>query len=86
MHGNISAAGQRRPNMRVLDFGVPIPFNELNTVEIMEDIWKLAIYNPDIPGAIENVHPNKFIANLWPVEEFRHTPVIPISEKDLAEY
>lgn len=38
MYGNISAAGQRRPNMRVLDFGVPIPFNELNTVEIMEDI------------------------------------------------
>jgi len=44
------------------------------------------VFNPDIPGAIENVHPNKFIANLRPEEEFRHTPVIPISEKDLAEY
>jgi len=34
---------------------------------------------------MENVHPNKFIANLRPVEEFRHTPIIPISEKELKE-
>lgn len=72
--------------MWVLDFGIPIPFNEINDVEIMNDIWVLAVYNPDIPGAIESVHPNKFIAHLRPVEEFRHTPVIPISEKDLADY
>lgn len=49
-----------------------------------------------MPGAIENVHPNKFIASkciknlsnlaLRPVEEFRHTPIIPISEKELKEH
>jgi len=43
-------------------------------------------YNPDLPGSIENVHPNKFIANLRPVDEFRHTPIVPISEKDLKEH
>jgi len=31
------------------------------------------------------VHPNKFLPNLRPVEDFRHTPIIPISEKDMAE-
>ena len=43
----------------------------------------LARFNPDIPGAIELVHPNKFLPNLRPVEDFRHTPIIPISEKDI---
>ena len=42
-------------------------------------------FNPDMPGAIELVHPNKFLPNLRPVEEFRHTPIIPISEKDILE-
>ena len=42
--------------------------------------------NADIPGAIELVHPNKFLPNLRPVEEFRHTPIIPISERDLLKY
>ena len=42
--------------------------------------------NSDIPGAIELVHPNKFLPNLRPVEEFRHTPIIPISERDLLKY
>jgi len=42
--------------------------------------------NTDIPGALEVVHPNKFLPNLRPVEEFRHTPIIPISEKELYKY
>lgn len=53
--------------------------------------------NTDIPGALELVHPNKFLASmllfllillldLRPVEEFRHTPLIPISEKDLLQH
>ena len=40
-------------------------------------------FNPDMPGALELVHPNKFLPNLRPVEDFRHTPIIPISEKDI---
>ena len=52
--------------------------------------------NTDIPGALELVHPNKFLASksaihnylldLRPVEEFRHTPLIPISEKELLQH
>jgi hypothetical protein len=43
-------------------------------------------FNPDMPGSIEHVHPNKFMPNLRPVEEFRHTPIVPISEKELEDY
>ena len=42
--------------------------------------------NTDIPGSIEVVHPNKFLPNLRPVEDFRHTPIIPISEKDMRKH
>ena len=42
--------------------------------------------NTDIPGSLEVVHPNKFLPNLRPVEDFRHTPLIPISEKEMKKY
>jgi len=42
--------------------------------------------NTDIPGAMETVHPNKFLPNLRPVEEFRHTPLIPISDTMMKKY
>jgi len=69
----------------VLDFGVPIPHRFLDNPENMKTVRSMMRFNPDMPGAIENVHPNKFIANLRPVEDFRHTPIIPISEKDIQE-
>jgi len=86
MYGDIKSAGEWWDNMTVLEFGIPIPHNDIMDLEVMNCFITTTRFNPDIPGCIENVHPNKFIANLWPVEEFRHTPVIPISEKDLAEY
>lgn len=62
----------------------------------MKTLRRLFRYNPDMPGAIELVHPNKFLPSeyisclivlgLRPVEDFRHTPLIPISEKDLADH
>jgi hypothetical protein len=58
----------------------------INEPEVMKKIRYCARFNPDMPGAIELVHPNKFLPNLRPVEDFRHTPVIPISEKDLADH
>jgi len=30
---------------------------------MMEEIRSNVLYNPDIPGNIEDVHPNKFIAS-----------------------
>ena len=83
MYGDIKKAGSA--SLKVLQFGVPIPHDTLDDALVMSDIRLHTTFNQDIPGAIENVHPNKFIANLRPVEEFRHTPIIPISEKDLKE-
>jgi len=30
---------------------------------------------------MENEHPHRFLPSLIPVEEFRHTPLIPISDR-----
>jgi hypothetical protein len=49
----------------------------------MKTVRSMMRFNPDTPGALELVHPNKFLPNLRPVEDFRHTPIIPISEKDI---
>ena len=65
---------------------MPIPFEFVSDQEKMTKVRSMFRVNTDIPGAIEVVHPNKFLPNLRPVEEFRHTPIIPISEKDLFKY
>ena len=83
MYGDITKAGE--VDLRVLDFGVPIPHRFLETEDHMKTVRSMARFNPDMPGAIELVHPNKFMTNLRPVEDFRHTPIIPISEKDILE-
>jgi hypothetical protein len=69
--------------LRVLEFGVPIPHQFLADEVAMKTLRSLMRFNPDIPGALELVHPNKFLPNLRPVDDFRHTPIIPISEKDI---
>ena len=86
--------------IQVLEFGVPIPFEFVADEENMKKVRSMYRVNTDIPGAIELVHPNKFLpskylfsqsncsifVDLRPVEEFRHTPLIPISERDLSKY
>jgi len=52
----------------------------------MKEVRSMFRVNTDIPGAMEVVHPNKFLPNLRPIEDFRHTPLIPVSEKDLLKY
>ena len=47
--------------VQVLEFGVPIPFEHINNAPYMKKIRSLFRFNPDIPGAIELVHPNKFL-------------------------
>ena len=70
----------------MLEFGIPIPFEFVADDDNMTKVRSMYRVNTDIPGAIELVHPNKFLPNLIPVEEFRHTPIIPISERDLLKY
>jgi hypothetical protein len=39
-----------------------------------------------MPGTIENEHPHKFLPNLRPIEEFRNTPLIPISDRQMSDF
>jgi hypothetical protein len=84
MYGNVQKAGETQHS--IFQFGNPIPLSVINNDKIMIRIRKACLYNRDLPGNIEDVHPNKFIADLRPIEEFRHTPVVPISETDLKSY
>lgn len=84
MYGDIKKAGDSE--LQVLDFGVPIPQKFLDEERNMKFLRSMFRFNQDIPGAIEVVHPNKFLPNLRPVEDFRHTPIIPISERDIMEH
>lgn len=59
MYGDIKKAGES--NLRVLDFGIPIPFDFINDEDNMKKLRMEFRYNPDMPGAIELVHPNKFL-------------------------
>ena len=38
-----------------------------------------------MPGCIENEHTHRFM-KIRPIEEFRHTPLIPISDKQMNEF
>jgi hypothetical protein len=35
---------------------------------------------------MENEHPHRFLPELRPLEEFRNTPLIPVSERQLREH
>ena len=59
MYGDIQPAGQS--GLKVLEFGIPIPYETLNDVETMKKYRDMFLFNPDMPGAIELVHPNKFL-------------------------
>lgn len=83
MYGDVKEAGDTQ--LAVLEFGVPIPHKLLETERHMKQIRSMFRFNPDMPGALELVHPNKFLPNLRPVDDFRNTPIIPISEKDMLE-
>ena len=84
MYGDVREAGAVQ--LPVLEFGIPIPHKFLDDESNMKTLRSMFRFNPDMPGAIELVHPNKFLANLRPVEDFRHTPIIPISERDIIEH
>lgn len=59
MYGDIRRAGDVQ--LRVLEFGVPIPYDFITDEETMKRTRAMYRVNFDIPGAIEAVHPNKFL-------------------------
>jgi len=44
----------------------------------LAELRKRYTLNINLPGSVENENPNNFL-QLRPIEEFRHTPLIPIS-------
>lgn len=61
MYGDIRQAGNSQ--LKVLEFGTPIPFEYLQDDETMKRSRSMFRVNTDIPGSLELVHPNKFIAS-----------------------
>ena len=61
MYGDIKQAGDCQ--LKVLEFGTPIPFEILLDEDSMKRIRSMHRVNTDIPGALELVHPNKFLAS-----------------------
>jgi len=58
-----------------------IPRDVLKIDQYMDQIRRNMTLNMNMPGVMENEDPHKFIKALRPVEEFRHTPIIPISDR-----
>lgn len=63
-----------------------LPRIKLNDEKYMEYLKSCASLNLNMPGAIETIHPHRFLVDLKPVEEFRHTPIIPISDKAMKQF
>ena len=63
MYGDIQKAGESQ--LKVLEFGVPIPFEFVADDEKMNKVRSMYRVNTDIPGAIELVHPNKFLPSKY---------------------
>lgn len=61
MYGDIRQAGDSQ--LKVLEFGTPIPFEVIQDEDSMRRIRSMHRVNTDIPGALELVHPNKFLAS-----------------------
>ena len=50
--------------VQVLEFGTPIPYEFIKDEEKMKELRSCFRFNQDIPGAIELVHPNKFLPSM----------------------
>lgn len=86
MYGNaIRPHTEVRNEMKSILKEDAIPYTLLNDNKYMAEIRENRSLNISIPGTIENEHAHRFL-KLRPVEEFRHTPLIPISDRQMREY
>lgn len=65
---------------------IAIPLTKLKNEKHMIQIRKTFEINFNMPGCVELIDPNRFIEGLRPVEEFRHTPIIPISKAEMDRF
>ncbi len=64
---------------------IVVPIEKLTDEKFMGKLRKARKLNLDLPGCIELEHPNRFL-ELRKVEEFRHTPIVPIPESWMFHY
>lgn len=70
--------------LEILSKGEIVPARVYDEDEMME-VRKYYLANFNVPGAIENINPNKFL-RLKPIEEFPLLPIIPISTSVLKRF
>lgn len=63
-----------------------VPVEKVTDETHMNRIRKWRTLNLDIPGCIELEDPNRFLEKLRPIEDFRHTPIIPIEESAMKRF
>jgi len=61
MYGNLVKAGDTKH--KVFEYGVPIPLEVIKDFKIMNRLRGCVMYNKDLPGNVQDIHPNKFIAS-----------------------
>lgn len=61
MYGSVVKAGETKHE--VFQYGIPIPYEHIKNEKMMTKFRRYSMYNVDLPGNIEDVHPNKFIAS-----------------------
>jgi hypothetical protein len=78
MYGDIREAGDCQ--LKVLEFGTPIPFEFVEDEEQMKYCRSMFRVNQDIPGALEIVHPNKFLPSklIAPPPPLSNNPPFPV--------
>lgn len=68
----------------MLEFGIPIPYEQIEDENFMKKLRSMFRFNPDIPGAIELVHPNKFLpSKQWFLNIFQIWDQLKISDTRL---
>ncbi len=63
-----------------------VPMSTLRDKDYMFYVRKYYSINISLPGCIETENPNRFIRDLRPIEDFRHTPVIPVSDAEIRRW
>lgn len=63
-----------------------VPMKTIEDENYMFYVRKYYSLNISLPGCIETENPNRFIRNLRPIEDFRHTPVIPVSDAEIKRW
>ena len=86
MYGDVVCGKERRKSQIEQLGNKSIPYNFIEDAEYMSIIRKYYTLNISLPACIETENPNRFIKNLRPVELFRNTPVIPVTDLEISRW